>query len=181
MGREEGQKSSLLLHISQKIKKIYWRGINHPTLRIATLCPPPLVSAGNQFCRQPRQTTLPAATAGLNERIMAMSRALRPVVLVLALGLASATPAIPSEFFEAQRQQQQHADLGAEMEANFRAHMAEYGLTFSTKGEYRRRLRIYAANRCKGAGTNREKGRNREREGEMCFEISRVVRNSRKG
>ena len=102
-------------------------------------------------------------------KTMAMSRALRPVALVLALGLVSATPGIPDGFFDAQQQQQQQqlgkgyiGAVGAEMEASFRTHVAEYGLTFSTKGEYQRRLRIYAANRYRVAeAVARERGRER--------------------
>lgn len=76
---------------------------------------------------------------------MVMSRILYSAVLLLALaGPVSSTPEIPTEFFEAQHR------IGAvrtHYEENFRAWIAEHGVTFGTKGEFERRLKIFTENR----------------------------------
>lgn len=80
-----------------------------------------------------------------------MSRAHFTMLLLALAGPVSSTPEIPTEFVEAQ-----HSGAGADVrfasrrvhyEESFRAWMAEHGVTFGTKGEFERRLRIFAANR----------------------------------
>lgn len=88
---------------------------------------------------------------------MAVSRALYPAVLLLALaGTVSSTPEIPTEFFEAQHlagAETRFASRRVHYEQIFRSWMAEHGMTFGTKGEFERRLRIFAANRYCSAAT----------------------------
>lgn len=81
---------------------------------------------------------------------MVMSRALYSAMLLLALGPVSSTPEIPTQFFEAQHRagpEGRFASRRVNYEESFRAWMAEHGVTFGTKGEFERRLRIFAANR----------------------------------
>lgn len=83
---------------------------------------------------------------------MVMSRALYSAVLLLALaGPVYSTPEIPTEFFDAQHAAAAEGRFAARRvhyEESFRAWMAEHGVTFGTKGEFERRLRIFAENRC---------------------------------
>lgn len=78
-----------------------------------------------------------------------MSRAL--LMLALLVGSAFSTPEIPSKFFEAQGEKQADGEFAlrrAYYEESFRAWMGQHGVTFGTKGEFERRLRIFAENRC---------------------------------
>eukprot|EP00903_Cladosiphon_okamuranus_P012214 g11454.t1 len=81
---------------------------------------------------------------------MVMKRALCSATLLLALAApVSSTPEIPTEFFEAQNladAQGRFMSRRAHYEESFRSWMAEHGMTFGTKGEFERRLRIFAAN-----------------------------------
>lgn len=86
-----------------------------------------------------------------------MPRPLCSAVLLLALSWpVFSTPEIPSAFFEAQQQQQQHRQPGADpsalrqvhYEESFRAWMAEHGMIFRTREDFGDRLRIFADNRC---------------------------------
>lgn len=82
---------------------------------------------------------------------MVMARALCSAMLLLALAApVSSTPEIPTEFFEAQNRagaEGRFASRRVHFEESFRSWMAEHGVTFGTKGEFERRLRIFAANR----------------------------------
>lgn len=65
-------------------------------------------------------------------------------LILLALAApALATPPIPKEFFEAQKRIEEDGKVAN----RFRAWMAQHGVTFGTKGEFDRRLRIFAENR----------------------------------
>lgn len=93
------------------------------------------------------------ATEVVLERLtMVMSRALYSATLLLVAlaGPVSSTPEIPTEFFEAQNRagaDGRFALRRAHFEERFRSWMAEHGVTFGTKGEFERRLRIFAENR----------------------------------
>lgn len=82
---------------------------------------------------------------------MVMSRALCSAMLLLAVAApVSSTPEIPTQFFEAQNRagaEGRFASRRVHYEESFRAWMAEHGVTFGTKGEFERRLRIFAENR----------------------------------